>query len=178
MEKDLSYQRISQFGWLITWTASDAVDGVAPTYYVYVNGQEITRMSATEVQIGVPGGQFPEIAVFDDPDDRPRFYPDFVILQWRHDPASVATRYKIEHDPGTGAWSTLAMLDAEPGYMQYRTGPLTDDVSHNFRTTPISAGGVAGTPAVDTVLVVTRPPVPRATYSYDPATSLLTVSVA
>lgn len=170
----LQAQRIDRSTWLVFWTGTVA----GATYYVYRDGKLAQTTRGTSARITAGAAESPHIEVFDDANARPSdFYPRRATLTWYASPG--ADYYRVEERTATGpdVWTLRERVpDRAPGYFKWESRVLEDGQTHRFRVVPFGRNGNLGTLAELVVLMVRRPDVPAATFSYSEATGNVTIT--
>lgn len=158
--------------YLINWS-SDLPSPV--TYRVWINGVDMGTTQATAWTVQ-PGDQ---IQVSDDPDASAILtLPRAAVLQWLKSTGSP-DHYRVDEYIDS-AWIERIRIKhaADLPYYQFKTRDLEDDTLHQFRVTPVSAGGQDGTARTYSFLMVRRPDAPELSYSYDNETGIVTIAAA
>jgi len=161
--------------WRFSWS-SDQDD---PTFYVYdlSEGGLLDTTKGTSITITLEPGESRVLEVTEEELAAvPRGYPSRLLLYW-YGPAGTSY-YKVEEYVGA-AWVTRARIyDRGQGHFTWRTRPLEDVTTHQFRIVPVGTNGNEGTPVTWSALMVTHPAPPEVDYAYSSGTGKVTVSAA
>jgi len=149
----------------------------APTFYVWRDGLYQGATSADHWDATVPFGAHPVWDVFDDPDEEPELVlPDHLRLQWAA--VSGADHYRVEELVGENWAQRARVASSGRGYYHYHTPRLADGETHQWRIVAVGADGNESTAASFTAVMARYPDPPAATYDYDEATGLVTITVS
>lgn len=151
----------SQWRWRV-WSSA----GYYPTYYVYVDGEEYCTNQTGVIDLYTSDDEKLSVEVLDDPSATPSAAPPArVTLQWAH--ATTAVKYRIEQYVD-GAWATKDTITAD-GRTNYwwRSDPLADATTHQFRVIAIDRAGNEGTSQTLTKTMGRPDDAPQVSYFYD-----------
>jgi hypothetical protein len=143
--------------WTYTWTA-----GPADTFDVYLNGlllEAVVGGTYTAELDGYDEAPPPIEVVADGDDAESLLHPPYALIQWRG--ASGASSYVVEQYVDSEWMAVKTIMDSEAGYYTYRTLPITDCTSTQFRVSAQDENGNAGTPVAFTFYVVRNPAPPE-----------------
>ncbi len=160
---------VYRLSWSTTLTAAEV------TFYVYRDGVLEGRTQARSWDAASTDGESPVYEVFDDAAAKPAFaWPGHATLCWYA--AAGADYYLVEQFVG-GAWAEAARVpDDGAGYFLWRSRPLADSTTRQFRVTPVGENGNAGATHAFSLLMVRVPDVPAVSYAYSPGTGAVTIS--
>lgn len=151
-------------------------DADAPVYRVHKAGVFQFATETNHATFTFQQGETPAIEVLDGTEPIAAAAEAPVELMWARDEG--AAKYRIEEFVGA-AWVVRAVRDAGiSGMEHYSTQPLADATSTQFRVTPISAGGIEGTPQAVTATINRHPDPPDVTFAYDNGTNTVTIAAA
>lgn len=174
---EVVYNEVIQVGPLqyrLTWVPGP--DGTL--YHVWFDGVLRSTTYSARYDFSVDVNDSPQIQVFDDPDDRPQaVYPYRATLQWYH--VANAIKYRVAKWVA-GEWATQEPdpITRRGEYMfEWRSYRIEDGEAYQFRVTPLLVDDTEGDP-IDFSGVMVRPPdAPSVSYSVDPGTKKVTVSL-
>jgi hypothetical protein len=150
---------IDDVTWLLSWT-SDLTPPV--TFYVYRDGILEQRTEALQVLVVIPIGTSPVFEVLDTAAAPAPGFPSQILLAWYA--AAATSAYRVEELLGS-TWTVRETVpDDARGYFLWKSRPLEDSQTHQFRVTPIGTNGNDGTVATFSVLMVRHPDPPAATW--------------
>lgn len=159
--------------WLVRWS-SDQAD---PVFAVYRNGAFVRYTRGVSEVFTIPGGNETLIVqVLDDAALQAIAAETTAELTW---PAVAGARaYRVEENVDA-AWVLRATI-ADEGLAEhkFRTGPLTDLATHNFRVTSIGANDNESSPVATSVSIPRNPDPPEVAYSFDNGTKVVTIAAA
>jgi hypothetical protein len=99
------------------------------------------------------------------------------LLQWIRSLDAACAAYEIQQAVNGGAWTTIAVVAADPLVWQYSytTDPLTDLASYAWQILPLDAAGRAGTAvSISPEIIVCTPAAPTWTATF--ASGTLTIN--
>jgi len=164
-------QRTGTRTWRLSWSSglSD------PTFYVYRDGELVGSTAQTSMDFLVDAGDSLVVEVLDDPDALPvAGYPARLLLAWGQ--VDNAEAYRVEEYIGS-AWVLRAKVqDRGNQCFTWKSRPLEDCTSHQFRVVPVGDNANLGTALALTVLMVRHPDVPDVDYSYSALSATITIS--
>lgn len=160
---------------MLTWTLT----GPSEVSYIWRDGVKIAETQLTSWLVSVAPGESPVFELFDDAAAVPAdAHPAYAVLGFYA--AAATAEYRVQQFV-SAAWTTVATLrdDGATPYFTWRSPPLADSTSHQFRVVPVGTNGNVGTAAPLTMLIVTWPAVPRVSYAYNgAATPTVTITAA
>lgn len=147
-----------------------------PTFYVFVDGKEVTRTTLTSRVFHVEAGATPVLEVLDDPDETPSLArTSRRQMQWQGSGATA--RYRIERYNGAD-WDEVGSVEdiGVGGLFDFNTDPLPDGTAASYRVVPIGTNDNEGTPAALTINQVRHPDPPDVGYAYAAGTQKVTIT--
>lgn len=155
----------------VTWS-SDLTD---PFFSVFKDGFLIDITNQTEKIFLLNPGESLIIEILDDPNQLPAIaFESRLTLGWY--PSAGSKRYRIDEFVNAAFVEVASINDNEEGFFTWKTRPLEDDTTHQFRIVPIGLNDVEGTIRNFTVLMVRHPNPPDQNFTYSEVTNQLTVS--
>lgn len=154
-------ERVSPFQVRFFWS-SDLVD---PTYYVWIDGAFVGETLETEWFVNVGTNGQVQFSVFDDAAGvPPTYFPNYLVLRWMG--RDGAAMYRVEQYV-SDSWVLLSLVPFRVSNVyRYKTGPLEDSTTYDFRVVPVDESGRAGVVRSFTVEMVRYPDAPSQTMTF------------
>ena len=148
--------------------------GGTPVFRVFQNGVFITETTHTTFEFQVFPGDALLVEVLDDANALPtQVLEGRFTLGW--DRVAGAVKYVVEEFV-TSIWTLRQeVAEAGKGFYLWRSRYMEDVTVHQFRVTPVDAGGESGTSLQFSGLMVRNPDAPLHTLVFDSGTGLLTI---
>ena len=161
-------RRLPGGGWIVT-AVSDLSE---PTFYWYRDGLLIDMTRDGSRQFDLSAGELAQIDVLDSLADAPAdAYPSRCLISTAPGESVVKSRVEEYTD---GKWVTRHT--AHGAHVGYQTRVLADGETAQFRVVPVNAAGIDGRPRPLTVTQVCRPNKPALAYTWNPATTRITLT--
>ena len=155
----------------LSWTSDQTINNANP-YRVYVDGILASKQVGSTFDIRIPSSQNPVIEVLDISSAVPSIaYPGYLELGWQLD--TDALQYQISQMNNDGLWVQQAIQnqDLTTAWQTYTTPVLSDQVTAQWKVTPIDSAGNYGVPVSFMVLMVRYPDVPQPLWTYNGSVS-------
>lgn len=148
--------RMNNGGWLFTW------DPGTPPYSIWLDGLQLEDdLTDEEFEFNRPGYDSapPDLEILNDGDaSESEASPPFAFLQWRG--ITSISGYVVEQFIGA-VWTRVQTITEQGrGYYSWRSRPLPDGVSTQFRVKALSLTGNAGAAIPFTMETVRNPAAP------------------
>lgn len=162
-----------------TWRLAYSSDQGDPVYTIRVGGEiaATTRLGEYVLTL-VDGSERPLVEITDGSEaGTERAWPTRMTLAWY---ASLATdHYRVEQFIGA-AWTLIDTVRAlgEQTYFEYRTAPLADVTTHQFRIIPVGTNGNQGTAREYSALMVRHPDPPAVNFALDESDNTVDITAA
>lgn len=147
--------RMAEGGWRFTWPAG------TPPYRVRLEGEQLAEVLVESYEFTGPNYDFvpPAVEVFESTAvSQDKSYPPCRLLQWRG--LQIAFAYIIKQLIGLSWVSVGSVSEIKRGYYQWKSPPLDDLSTVQFRVYASDVNGNLGTPLPFTAVVCRNPAPP------------------
>lgn len=158
MRHDPTVAQNGDGSWAFFWSAGTG------SYQLWLDGNLIASPTTNSYRFTMPGFDTvpPELEILDAGDVAENLiYPPFALLQWRGHQSANGYVIEIFTGDSSNPWQFVNTIkETRRGYYSWKSPPLVDGDTVQYRVSAIDLFGNAGTPIAFSILVCCHPKAP------------------